>query len=131
MTTKTIRQQQVETMLTHYKICARWVGVVNKEGTNLVDIDDCEWSEEAEEQMREDIEDFIDSNIDDIYAWEGPTWTAFEQAGHDFFLTRNSHGAGFWDGEWPDDVGQRLTAASEPYGSQDIYVGDNGLLYVL
>jgi len=24
------------------------------------------------------------------------------QAGHDFWLTRNGHGAGFWDGDWPD-----------------------------
>lgn len=23
------------------------------------------------------------------------------QAGHDFWLTRNGHGAGFWDGDWP------------------------------
>ena len=23
-----------------------------------------------------------------------------EYAGHDFWLTRNGHGAGFWDGDW-------------------------------
>lgn len=23
------------------------------------------------------------------------------RAGHDFWLTRNGHGAGFWDGDWP------------------------------
>lgn len=52
-----------------------------------------------------------------------------DQAGHDFWLTRNSHGAGFWDGDWPDDVGDRLTAASHAFGEFDLYVGDDGLIY--
>lgn len=52
-----------------------------------------------------------------------------ERAGHDFWLTRNGHGAGFWDGDWDDDIGQRLTEASDVYGSVDLYVGDDGLIY--
>ena len=51
-----------------------------------------------------------------------------EQHGHDFWLTRNGHGAGFWDrGYGP--VGDRLSKAAKAYGSEDIYVGDDGLLY--
>lgn len=52
-----------------------------------------------------------------------------ERAGHDFWLTRNGHGAGFWDGDWDDDIGQRLTDASDVYGSVNLYVGDEGLIY--
>jgi hypothetical protein len=52
-----------------------------------------------------------------------------ERAGHDFWLTRNHHGAGFWDGDWPHDVGRRLTAASHAYDSVDLYIGDDGLIY--
>ena len=52
-----------------------------------------------------------------------------ERAGHDFWLTRNHHGAGFWDGDWDDEVGERLTEASHAYGSLDLYVGDDGLIY--
>jgi len=52
-----------------------------------------------------------------------------ERAGHDFWLTRNHHGAGFWDGDWQAEVGQRLTEACRPYGSVDLYVGDDGLIY--
>lgn len=37
------------------------------------------------------------------------------QAGHDFALTRNGHGAGFWD-RGLGDRGDRLTQASKPYG---------------
>lgn len=46
------------------------------------------------------------------------------RAGHDFWLTRNHHGAGFWDGDWPNDAGHRMTLASHAYGSVDLYVCD-------
>lgn len=52
-----------------------------------------------------------------------------EQAGHDFWLTRNHHGAGFWDGDWPDAVGEKLTEASHAFGSVELYIGDDGLIY--
>lgn len=41
------------------------------------------------------------------------------QAGHDFWLTRNGHGAGFWDGDYPIN-GDRLTEASKVYGGIDL-----------
>ncbi len=51
-------------------------------------------------------------------------------AGHDFWLTRCGHvGAGFWDGDWPQDVSDRLTEASEKFGDVDLYVGDDGMIY--
>lgn len=50
------------------------------------------------------------------------------QIGHDFVLTRNGHGAGFWD-RGLGDRGDRLTAACKPYGEWDLYPGDDGLLY--
>ncbi len=51
------------------------------------------------------------------------------QAGRDFWLTRNGHGTGFWDGDWRSEVGERLTKASEKFDTIDILVGDNGTLY--
>lgn len=50
------------------------------------------------------------------------------QAGHDFWLTRNGHGSGFWDGEWPE-AGDRLTEASKAYRQVDLYIGDDGKVY--
>lgn len=52
-----------------------------------------------------------------------------ERAGHDFWLTRNHHGAGFWDGDWPEGVDEKLTAASHSWGEVDLYVGDDGRIY--
>jgi hypothetical protein len=43
-----------------------------------------------------------------------------EIAGHDFYLTRNGHGAGFWDGHWNDDVGKMLTSWSKKFGEYHI-----------
>lgn len=50
-------------------------------------------------------------------------------AGHDFLLTRNNHGSGYWDGDWSGDVDNVLTAAAHAAGQIDFYVGDDGLIY--
>jgi hypothetical protein len=48
--------------------------------------------------------------------------------GHDFWLTRNRHGAGFWDrGLGP--LGKHLSDAAKTYGERSLYVGDDGLIY--
>ena len=51
-----------------------------------------------------------------------------ESAGHDFWLTRNGHGAGFWD-RGLGAVGTVLSDAARVYGSVDLYVGDDGMVY--
>lgn len=52
-----------------------------------------------------------------------------EQGGHDFWLTRNGHGAGFWDGGWPEPAAEHLTKSAESYGAFELYVGDDGKIY--
>lgn len=51
-----------------------------------------------------------------------------EQAGRDFWLTRNRHGAGFWD-RGLGEIGERLTKAAHVYGSVDLWVAQDGLIY--
>lgn len=53
------------------------------------------------------------------------------QAGHDFHFTRNGHGVGFWEDEWPECYRDMLTKAAENYGPLDIYEADDGLIYVV
>ncbi len=50
----------------------------------------------------------------------------YETAGHDFWLTRNGHGAGFWDGDYDEDKGKRLTDACKDFGECNIWVNENG-----
>ena len=83
-----------------------------------------DFSREAIQQAIRDCDDFRTSNEEDLNATGAPEG----QNAHDFWLTRNGHGAGFWDRGY-GDVGERLTAASHPYGEVSIYVGDDGKLY--
>lgn len=46
----------------------------------------------------------------------------FAQHGHDFALTRNGHGAGFWDRGYPDAIGQALTEAAQAYGEATLFL---------
>lgn len=73
-------------------------------------------------KMREECSRFIDQTYDLIS-------DDIAQAGHDFWLTRNHHGAGFWDGDWGDD-GDKLTTIAHSFGESDLCVGDDGILYV-
>ena len=50
------------------------------------------------------------------------------QFGHDFLLTRDHHGAGFWDRGYGDD-GYLLTKLAYTFGDSDFCVGDDGLIY--
>jgi hypothetical protein len=73
----------------------------------------------------------------DCQAFWRDNWQDIEddpsRAGHDFWLTRNGHGAGFWDGDWDDeehpDRGDRLTAAAKRYHELYLWPGDDGQIY--
>lgn len=106
-----------------YKTCALWSST-DEEDEPLNDLR-LELSDEAIESMSEDARDFYDTNVDD---WRNHMDD--EQAGHDFWLTRNHHGAGFWDRGLPADVSERLTKHSYEYGFCDLYVADGGLIYL-
>lgn len=85
-------------------------------------VDDC--SVETVNDARADLADFYDAlpvEIRDAYTAEA--------LAHDFWLTRNRHGAGFWDGDYPREIGQLLTERSHGYGSVDLSVGDDGKIH--
>lgn len=56
-------------------------------------------------------------------------WSKEELAGHDFWLTRVGHGAGFWDRDL-GEVGDKLTEAAKNFGEVWPCVGDDGKIYV-
>lgn len=81
---------------------------------------------EAARDMRADLGDFLDLLEDQGIDWESQ-WSP-EQLAHDFWLTRNRHGAGFWDRGLP--LGDVLTKWARSFGSVDLYVGDDGLIHL-
>ena len=78
----------------------------------------------AEEKITEKIGENWDC-IDDFYDVQQP---ALNQTEHDYVLTRNRHGAGFWDGDYQEH-GDALTALARPYGEVNLYLGDDGRIY--
>jgi len=46
---------------------------------------------------------------------------------HDFWLTRNGHGAGFWDNS--SESGDELTKIADKFSEVNLYVGDDGYIY--
>lgn len=51
----------------------------------------------------------------------GPDFDRYEHAGHDFWLTQNGHGAGFWDGDWPT-YGDTLTKLAKCYPETHLFI---------
>jgi len=70
-------------------------------------------------EIREDCMAFLESSA--FMVANDP-----EQAGVDFHLTRNGHGAGFWDGGWPE-YGEELTTRSKTYGSAELAGSTDGI----
>ena len=71
--------------------------------------------------MIHECEDFQQENASALAeTYECPRYDE-ARAGFDFWLTRNQHGAGFWD-RGLGAVGHRLTNAAHTYGSSDLYV---------
>lgn len=120
----------VDEALRHYTDTLSWSSAIEVDGEMMDNADDYEMSEEAIAASREDVVDFLTSNAGLIeQAAERSPGYDNAQAMHDFALTRNGHGAGFWD-RGLGDVGDELTANAKAYGSTDLYLGDDGLLYV-
>ena len=72
-------------------------------------------------------------NINDL------TGNDYSRIMHDFVLTRNGCGAGFWDGDYDvnilDDsnnilcnIGDKLTELCKHFNTVDVYIGDDGNL---
>lgn len=78
---------------------------------------------ETKLEMERDCRDFVAANYEDL-ARHGTA----ERCGHDFWLSRNGHGTGFWD-RGTGDVGKRLHNTAKIYGSCGLYIGDDDFIY--
>lgn len=81
-------------------------------------------------KMTEECERFERENAENLALVPGPkgNWSAEEQSGHDFWLTRNRHGAGFWDRGY-GAIDEALTDAAQGFGEVSLYLGDDGRIY--
>lgn len=113
-------------MLESYLETALWSSHDNSDDSGGDPLDDnydsTDFSDEAFIESVSDCESFRDCQADLLGDVEPST------AGHNFWLSRNGHGAGFFDSGC--EHADALQKATKPYGSVDIYVGDDGKLHV-
>ena len=104
----------------------------DQDGEDLESLEGFELSTEAKRKAKEECEAFLFAGkhlIADLPEWYGKgDGGAYAYAGHDFWLTRNGHGAGFWD-RGLEDIGDRLTEVSKTFGELYPYIGDDGKIY--
>ena len=134
-----IGNMNLEQFLTAYIVAALWSthdestesgGEPLENNYNLTDL-----APETLASMRADCAAFLRDNADDLalYAEQQPgneQYTAADLAGHDFWLTRNGHGAGFWD-RGLGKRGEELTRIAKGFSSKTPEVGDDGKVYFL
>lgn len=103
-----------------YIDCAIWSST-NENGEPLDnEYDSSDISEETFNKMREECQKFFNDH--------GKTMNAigtFGQHGHDFWLSRNGHGTGFWDRGYGEEGDNLHKAAQMDFGPVDLYVGDD------
>ena len=130
-----------------YMECALWSSDFEDDAGNTVNMDECFniyfLAPETRETLIADCKAFQERYAELLakaYALAGTPQETFSsrqiefsesQAGHDFWLTRNGHGAGFWD-RGLGETGEALTKVcgwKTDYPQVDLYIGDDGLIY--
>ncbi len=137
----------LDTFTRAYIATALWVGVEAPEGHEMAMLCDLPESDLAPETLAQMITDCARFQAEnkatiaaagtvkggpdfDVERRAGHDFDVEGRAGHDFWLTRNNHGAGFWDGGWPEPMAAALTRAAEAFGECNLYFGgDDGEIY--
>lgn len=119
----------VKAITLHYSVCALWsTPAHDDDDVEYLDETESELSDDALAEMEKDCQTFFDINKADLQMF---TEQGYDEAavGHDFWLTRNGHGAGFWDRDL-GELGERLTQAAHDFGSCELYLGSDGQIHV-
>jgi len=110
-----------------YLTCALWTATDDNGDPLDSNFTIKDFSAQTLKQATKDCTEFLSNNPNSFN--DTPDNYTIGQAGHDFWLTRNGHGAGFWDRDL-DDAGESLTQACEDYRALDVVLGDDGKLYL-
>jgi hypothetical protein len=126
-TTKSKNSLYAEEMLQQYMETALWSSTDDEDVPLDRDHSTGDITKETKKAMLSDCQAFHDQNKDLLENPEAP-WPA-DQAGHEFWLTRNGHGSGFWDSDYgTDESREALTKACKEFGEVHLYV-QRGKIY--
>lgn len=122
-------------LLTGYIACMLWSTSGDYKGRELESLEDYSLAPATFDKCADDCRTLYINNRDDCaeaaarFSCHNDN-TGYQGVGHDFWLTRNHHGAGFWDGDLPEAVGKRLTEVSHTFGELSPYLGDDKRVYL-
>lgn len=126
-----MNREQIKTERDAYITCALWSSYDDNETPLDANYSHDDLAYEQVFRSRAIVHKFITANLSDCQLWFDTFGEG--QIGYDLWLTRNGHGAGFWDRPGSADVlaaGARLSDAARKMGEQDIYVGDDGKVWL-
>lgn len=125
-----VNLRNLETILSAYLDCALWSSTDESTESGGEPLDRnysiSDFTARARREAMRDIRTFLRLTAEiDSSAWSD------EQLGHDFWLTRNGHGAGFWERDFaPDAIGRALTQHTKSFGECYLYVTPRGKIAV-
>ena len=123
--------EQFQEAFDAYVECALWSSTDNSDESGGEPLDKNYGAEDVAAETLEDMSTDLADFVAGINHRDGTAYLALqgpEQLGHDFWLTRNGHGAGFWD-RGLGDLGERLSEEAKVYGSYDLYLGDDNKIH--
>jgi hypothetical protein len=86
-------------------------------------------SDEAIVNSKEDLVSFFEKAEEAL----GDIFSELDQErmAHDFWLSRNGHGAGFFDGDYEEAIGELLQSLAQEFEETTPYVGDDNKIYLI
>lgn len=126
----------LDEFLASYIETAFWSSPGEKE--EFMSSEDSDLAEETIQLMRTDCESFekqanqlIEAyrSLPDADAAQSNYSECRDRIAHDFWLTRNHHGAGFWDGDYPEPLATQLTDLAKTFKEVVLYIGDDSKIY--
>lgn len=130
-----ITEKQIDQFVRGYVTALLWTGFNDNDDPLDVNCDSEDIAPSTMVDIKADCQDFIGRNETLLHEYakrkntnpaHGSPW---DYAGHDFWLTRNGQGAGFWD-RGLGELGEALTKASKTYGEISPYVGNDGKIHL-
>lgn len=119
---KSYEQKVIDNFVSSYLATAEWVTCDHKT-KGFTKAAKQTARKECLDFMKMLVENFTASEVVGILSFQGHDLSCL--AGHDFFLTRNRHGAGFWDNEAYNTLAvngcAKLTELAHICGTADVY----------
>ncbi len=115
-------EESLQQTLTGYLNSMLWT----EEFDDDFSIDDIDTS--SVDSAKDDVDKFLDELDDYDLLDELIVQMSYDSIGHDFWLTRNGHGAGFFD-RGLEEVGEEISKICNAFGKKYVYV-ENEKIYI-